>query len=413
MPQLLWRTNLEHLYWSPQLILLAVLGCIFIYSLLTNAIAKTILTLPIIFVAIGYLCARPIETLAEPEVMNEGKRLLAEITLVLVLFSDASRVRFKALRQNFQIPLRMLVIGMPLTIMLGMIVAYGFNPESGLAMALLTAAVLTPTDAALGQTVVTSVNVSERLRQTINVESGLNDGLVLPFVLFGAILASAGMEGANTDGLATSAIVQIIVGPLVGILFGWIFAKAMDAAQDQNLMAEAAGGVAFLVAAFSAYIGAEIVGGNGFIAAFVAGLVFGNSYKHKIHFIGEFMEGIGQLLTMFAFLVFGALLLPDGLEHMTWNVLLLAIIFLTVVRMLPIWVSLLGTGLTSREKLFLGWFGPRGLASILFTLIILDEFDFPGEEELLACVSMTVFLSIILHGVSAAPLSKWIGRNAA
>ena len=133
-----WRTNLEHLLWSSELILLAVLGCIFIYSLLTNAITETIVTLPIIFMVVGYLCARPIEALAEPEVMNEGKRLLAEITLVLVLFLDASRVRFTALRQNFKIPLRMLVVGMPLTIGLGMIIAYGFNPESGLAMALLT-----------------------------------------------------------------------------------------------------------------------------------------------------------------------------------------------------------------------------------------------------------------------------------
>jgi NhaP-type Na+/H+ or K+/H+ antiporter len=148
------------------------------------------------------------------------------------------------------------------------------NPESELAMALLTAAVLTPTDAALGQTVVTNADVPERLRQTINDESGLNDGPVLPFVLFGAILASAGMEGANTDGLATSALVQIIAGPLVGIAFGWTFAKAMDLAQDQNLMAEAAGGVAVLSVAFSAYIGAEFVGGNGFIAAFVAGVCF-------------------------------------------------------------------------------------------------------------------------------------------
>jgi NhaP-type Na+/H+ or K+/H+ antiporter len=138
---------------------------------------------------------------------------------------------------------------------------------------------------------------------------------------------------------------------------------------------------------------------------------FGNTYKHNIHFIGEFMEGVGQILTMFAFLVFGALLLPDGIEHLSWKPIAVAIMFLTVVRMLPIWLSLLGTDLALREKLFLGWFGPRGLASILFTLIMTDEFDFPGEAELLACVSMTVFLSIIVHGVSAAPLSKWIGKE--
>ena len=403
---------MDAMHWSTDLILLAILASVFVYSLLTNAIAKTIITLPIIFMIVGYLCARPIEAMAEPKILDEGKRLLAEITLVLVLFSDASHVRFKTLRMSFNIPLRMLVIGLPLTIGLGMCVAYLLNPESGLAMALLTAAVLTPTDAALGQSVVSSTDVPEELRQTINVESGLNDGLVLPFVLFGAILASAGMAGASTDGLAISAILQVVLGPIVGIAFGWGFAKAMDVAQNRDLMAEAAGGVAFLAVAFSAYIGSEIVGGNGFIAAFVAGMVFGNTYKHEIHFISEFMEGVGQLLTMFAFLVFGALLLPDGLEHITWNAVVLSVLFLTVVRMLPIWLSLLGTGLKLRDKLFLGWFGPRGLASILFTLIMMDEFDFPGEDELLACVSMTVFLSIILHGISAAPLSKWIGRAA-
>jgi len=320
-------------------------------------------------------------------------------------------VRFNRLRETFQLPLRMLVIGLPLTLAIGTSVAYFLSPESGLAMALLTAAVLTPTDAALGQTVVSSPDVPTHLSQTINVESGLNNGLVLPFVLLGAILASTSM-GHTTDGLAFNAMQQIVLGPLAGIVIGWGMAKLMDAAQTRGVMAEASGGVAFLMIAFASFIGAEIIGGNGFIAAFVGGMVFGNTYKHEIHFIGEFMEGVGQLLTMTAFFVFGALLLPDGLQHMTWNAVILAILFLTVVRMLPIWLSLAGTGLALRDKLFLGWFGPRGIASILFTLIMIDEFDFPGEAELLACVSMTVFLSIILHGVSAAPLSKWIGRKA-
>lgn len=401
---------METMHWSVDLFLLGLLACVFAYSILTKAIAKSVLTLPIVFMAVGYASARPIEALAEPELLDEGKRLIAEITLVLVLFSDASHVRFKKLRENIALPSRMLIIGLPLTVVAGTAVAYLLNPESGLAMALVTAAVLTPTDAALGQSVVSSEEVPDRLRQTINVESGLNDGLVLPVVLLGAILASAGMGAAHTDGLAWATVVQIVLGPLVGVAFGWVFAKAMDWAQDRDLMAEAAGGVAFLAIAFAAFIGAEVVGGNGFIAAFVAGMTFGNTYKHEIHFIGEFMEGVGQLLTMLAFLVFGALLLPAGIEHMAWKVVILALLFLTAVRMVPIYLSLAGTGLNLQDKLFLGWFGPRGLASILFTLIIMDEFDFPGEEELLACVSMTVFLSIILHGVSAAPLSKWIGR---
>ncbi len=397
-----------------ELVVLAILACTFVYSLLTRAIAGTIITLPILFMGIGYAFSVPVEMLAEPEALASGKRLLAEVTLVLVLFADASHVRFNSLRANFQIPARMLVIGLPLTLAMGTLAVFLLNPANGVAMALLTAAVLTPTDAALGQTVVSSEDVPERLRQAINVESGLNDGLVLPFVLFGAMLVSAGMaQEPDTSGLLVSTVLQVILGPLAGIAIGWVMAKAMDAAQNRALMSEAAGGVAFVAVAFLAFTGAEIIGGNGFIAAFMAGMVFGNTYRHPIHFIGEFMEGVGQLLTMGAFLAFGALLLPAGLEHVTWRAVVLALLFLTVVRMLPIFLSLLGTNLRTRDKLFLGWFGPRGLASILFTLIILDEFEFPNEQELLACMSMTVFLSIILHGVSAAYLAKRIGRGAA
>lgn len=392
-------------------LLFAILLCVFTYSLVTKAIVKTILTLPIIFTVIGFVSADQVRDFADTSTLDVGARLLAEITLILILFSDASHVRFKRLRINFAVPLRMLIIGLPLTVGLGTLTAYLFSPESGLAMALLTAAVLTPTDAALGQTVVASKDVPPHLRQTINVESGLNDGLALPFVLLGAILAATGLGEAMTDGLARDAVMQIVLGPLVGIVFGAAFATSMDIAQTRNLMAQSAGGVAFLVAAFAAFLGAELIGGNGFLAAFISGMVFGNTYKHDIHFISDFMEGVGQILTMAAFFMFGALLLPAGLEHITWEAVLLSVLFLTVVRMLPIWISLAGTGLPLREKLFLGWFGPRGIASILFTLIMLDTFDFAREDELLACVSMTVFLSVILHGVTAAPLSKWIGRK--
>jgi NhaP-type Na+/H+ or K+/H+ antiporter len=234
----------------------------------------------------------------------------------------------------------------------------------------------------------------------------------VPFVLLGAVLAASGASDLQSSTFAMTILLQIVLGPLVGLAVGWGLAKAMDFAKDRDLIVESASGVVFLAAAFTAYLGSEIVGGNGFIAAFIGGMVFGNTYKHDIHFIGEFMEGVGEFLTIAAFLTFGALLLPAGLAHMQWKAILLAVLFLTVVRMFPIWLSLLGTGIANREKLFLGWFGPRGLASILFTLIMTDEFDFKGEDELLACVSMTVFLSIILHGVSSAPLSEWIGKRS-
>jgi len=224
------------------------------------------------------------------------------------------------------------------------------------------------------------------------------------------MLASTNMR--ETDGLALLAVTQVVLGPIIGIGIGWIAARSLDYVQQRDWIIGSAQGIVFLSTAFVSFIASVLVGGNGFIAAFVAGAVFGNTYRHDIHFIKEFMEGAGQLLTMAAFLVFGALMLPDGLAHISWSTVLVAISFLTIVRVLPILVSLAGTGLAMREKLFLGWFGPRGLASILFTLIMMDEYDIPNEEELLACVSLTVALSVLLHGVSASPLAKRIRSSA-
>lgn len=401
---------MEHSGTNIELIVLGVLVCTIAYSLLSKLVSNTILTLPIIFVAIGYLCAPVTQAIGTTVELRESARLLAELTLVLILFADASHVRFSGLKMTFAIPLRMLIIGLPGSIALGTLVVFSVFPAGGVALALLTAALLAPTDAAIGQAVVSSAKVPERLSQSINVEGGLNDGLVLPFVLLGAILASSNM--AETDGLALFAVTQVVLGPIVGLAIGWTAARSLVYVQQRDWIVGSAQGIVFLSTAFVSYIAAVLAGGNGFIAAFVAGAVFGNTYRNDIRFIKEFMEGAGQLLTMAAFLVFGALMLPDGFAHISWPTVLVAILFLTVVRVLPILVSLAGTGLAMREKLFLGWFGPRGLASILFTLIIMDEFEFPNEEELLACVSLTVALSVLLHGISASPLAKRIGISA-
>lgn len=392
--------------------ILVILASVATFSLFSKAISRSLLTLPMIFVALGLSLSAPLANAANPTLVHESKILLGEVTLILVLFADASHVRFRRLAQTWTLPARMLLVGLPLTIAVGTGFALLVMPEAGIAMALLTAALLTPTDAALGQSVVSSPDVPERLSQTINVESGLNDGLVLPFILVGAIFASTGTGAASSVGLLNEVVAEIVLGPLAGIAIGWGFAKAMDLAQDRDLMNESAGGVAFLSAAFAAYCLAVFIHGNGFIAAFVAGMVFGNTYRHDIHFISEFMEGVGQILTMAAFFAFGAFLLPDGLAHIQMTTVVLALAFLTVIRILPIVISLSGTRLPMSEKLFLGWFGPRGLASILFTLLMIDAFNLPNEGELLACVSMTVAFSVVLHGVSAVPLSMRVKSKA-
>lgn len=388
---------------------LIILLAFAVYSLFSKSISRSVITLPILFTALGLALSQTLQASLPAGLIYEGKKILAEITLILVLFSDASHVRFGKLVTEWTLPARMLVIGLPLTIALGTVVAYWMHPASGWAMALFTAAVLTPTDAALGQAVVTSDKVPPHLSQTINIESGLNDGLALPFVLLGAILAST-TGAAQTQGLALETLQQVILGPLTGIAVGWLAARAMDWAKSCDTMAQPAGAVVFLCTAFTAFVLAGLVGGNGFIAAFVAGMVFGNTYRHNSHTIGTFMDGEGQLLTMSAFIMFGAFLLPTGLAYATPGTVLLSLLFLTLVRMLPIFLSLVGTGLALREKLFLGWFGPRGIASILFTLLMIDQFDFPKEEAFLATVSLTVGLSILLHGLTANPLSNRIGK---
>ncbi|MEM1130650.1 MAG: cation:proton antiporter [Pseudomonadota bacterium] len=393
---------MEPAAWHGETLLLVVLLGIGAYALCSNLLARAWITLPMVFVAFGYAISGPVETLGHGADLSHLQRLIAEVTLILVLFADASHVRFKSVRMNWILPARMLVIGLPLTIALGTLLVFAVNPAAGIGMALLTAAVLTPTDAALGQSFVGDPRVPVRLSETINVESGLNDGLVLPFVILGATLASMSMGGVHASDLPSAVLGQLAIAALVGIGFGWITARLLGFAQRKGWASAPAQGIVFVAAAFAAFLASQTLGGNGFIATFVAGMVFGNTYRHDPHSIRDFMEGIGQLLTIAAFLIFGAFLLPAAIAHMTWVAVAVAVGFLTFVRMVPIWLSLLGTETTLKERLVLGWFGPRGIASLLFTLIIMDEFDFPAEQELLACVAMTVVLSILAHGFSSA-----------
>ena len=391
-----------------------ILVGVIVYAVLSRRLEASILSLPMVFTLFGWLIGQGGIELVPMAAEHEVIQLFAEITLVLVLFSDASRVMLRELMQNYVLPARMLLIGMPLTILLGTLVAHWVSPDAPWMVALFIAAVLTPTDAALGQSVVSSPNVPLRLRQSINVESGLNDGLALPVVMIAAIV-SAEMAGIVVEGVPENVMLftlkQVTLGPLTGVGLGYLLARILDASIKARFITTSCQGIYFLIAAFLAFVTAELVGGNGLIAAFVGGLVFGNTLKSSADFIEEFMESEGQLLTIFTFLIFGAVMVPLGIEHATWKTVVLAILYLSVIRMLPIWLSLADSGLKSYEKIFLGWFGPRGLASILFALLFLERFHIPGGEEILACVVLTVMLSIVLHGVSANPMSARFERS--
>jgi sodium/hydrogen antiporter len=384
------------------------------WALISRRMATTPLTLPMLFVGFGYALGASGFDLLDARINSSLLHGFAEITLVLVLFTDAAGVHLRSLKHRAAIPARMLLIGMPLTIALGTVVAHWVSPDAPLILAVLVAALLTPTDAALTQSVLSSDKMPSRIRQAINVESGLNDGLAVPVIILAAILSAqvtgTSFEGAP-DNLYRFVALQLTLGPLIGIAVGYLLARLLDLAIARGDVTDSARGIAVLAGALSCFALSEWLGGNGFIAAFVGGLTLGNTLKADRTFIFEFMESEGQILTLLTFIIFGAVLLPAGLEHVNWHTWVLALSFLTFVRMLPIWASLAGTGLATSEKLALGWFGPRGLASILFVLLIDEQFNLPGFDAILAGVVLTVLLSIVFHGASAAPIANWFGRR--
>ncbi|MDH3701722.1 MAG: cation:proton antiporter [Alphaproteobacteria bacterium] len=380
------------------------------FALLSKRLEESVLTLPIFIVAFGWAIGPGGLGIVALTPSHGSIHILAEITLVLVLFSDASRIDLKRLIADHNLPQRMLLIGMPLTITLGAIAAVLLFRDMSWAMAFLLAAILTPTDAALGQSVVSNPVVPVRIRQALNVESGLNDGIALPFVLIFAIWAGASADASGAADLATFTLLQVTLGPAAGVAIGYAGAVAIDKASTHHWMAPSFEGIAILSVAALAFTAAELIGGNGFIAAFAAGLVFGATVQERCNFLLEFMETEGQILTLVTFLIFGTAMVPAAIAGFTVEAILYAILSLTLIRIIPIQLSLIGTGLSGGSTMFLSWFGPRGLASILFALLILEKHPIPGGDSILSSVVLTVLLSVLLHGVSAAPLAAAYSR---
>ncbi len=374
------------------------------FAMVARRLGTTVVTAPMVFLALG--AALSTTGLLPADKAEAGLHLVAEIALIVLLFLDAAQTDLGALRQRHVWPARMLTIGLPLSIALGALAAYPFLTGWSVAGLLLIASILAPTDAALGQAVVTNPTVPERVRRALTVESGLNDGLALPVVLLFASIAAQTMDGGQTNWLLFGAK-QIVLGPLVGIVAGLAGGKLLLYAKHHNLTAETFEGVGALALAGAAYLGAGQIGGNGFIAAFVAGLCFGSVVKGQCKFVYEFTESEGQLLSWGAFFLLGLALVPEALDHLTPSMLALVLISLFIVRPLAIWISLLGTDASSLTRIFLGWFGPRGLATALFALLVLEQIADELSDPVLAIAINAVWISALLHGMSAMPAARW------
>jgi NhaP-type Na+/H+ or K+/H+ antiporter len=381
-------------------------GLIVVYGAFAVWLGRFSITMPIIFVAVGALLA------PGGLVASEDVELLTEMTLALLLFADASTLNFRKVRDDALLPTRLLFIGMPLIIALGGILAFGLFPGEEIGFAFLLAAILAPTDAALGLPIFNNPRVPVRIRRTLNVESGLNDGIATPFVALFTALALA-EETHQTGGWLLSALSEIgfglAVGVVAGLVGGWLFATAVKRGWTSTT-GEQIGNLALALGAFWM---AKALGGNGFIAAFGAGLLFGHATRERLHVATEFTETSGTLLSLFVWVVFGANLVPPLLQSFNPLALLYALLSLTAIRLIPVAVSMIGAGLRADTVLMMGWFGPRGLASVVFTLMVYDSFLEADRsfDLLVGTAAWTILLSVVLHGISAVPLANWYGRR--
>jgi len=388
--------------WALPTIAIALLA----YAAVSGRLEGTPITAPMVFTGVGLLVGADTLGLVDPVASSEAVKLLAEATLALVLFGDASRIDLAALREEVSIPARLLGLGLPLTLLVGFGVGLVLLGALTWPEALLLAVILAPTDAALGQAVVTLPRLPSRVRQGLNVESGLNDGICVP--LFFIVLAIAQAQAGDVSDVAAFRLVteEIGYGILGGLVAGTLAAAVVVLAGRRRLIDGTWLQVVPLGAAVLAYSLADGMGGSGFIAAFVGGMVFGGLRRRHGGEVGYLIEELGGVLSAITFIVFGAVLLGPALGDATWTIALYAVLSLTVARMLPVAVAMLGTGARRPTVAFLGWFGPRGLASIVFAVILIEEGGLPHENLIVTTIMITIGLSILAHGLTAAPLAN-------
>ncbi len=392
--------------WESAIIAVAVL----IVAGVSRRLTGTSITAAMVFVFVGVLVGPLVINEVTEASAGKSVRTLAEATLAVVLFADASRIKHRVLRREYAVPLRLLGIGLPLTIVVGAALAAAIFDQLDATEAIVLAILLAPTDAALGEAVVSERRLPSRIRQGLNVESGLNDGICVPLLLIA--LAAADVEDNAATGAHAFRIVaeQIGYGVLGGVAAGLAAAAVVGFSYRRELITSSWLQVIPVAGAGLAYGIAAALGGSGFIAAFLAGAIFGTLVSRESEQASRLNEELGALLGGITFLIFGAVLLGPELKHVSWQMALYAVLSLTLVRMLPVAVAMIGSDARRSTVAFLGWFGPRGLASIVFAVIVLEEAHLPGAATILATTYVTIGLSVVAHGITAAPFAKRYAR---
>jgi len=383
----------------------------FVYSVVAGRVERSAVTGPIIFIVFG-LIAGPVGLgILDMDVQNIELRVVADLTLALVLFIDAANADLKTLRSHATIPRRMLLIGLPLCIVLGTITGMVIFPDIAFYELCILATMLAATDAALGKGVVSNKAVPARIREGLNAESGLNDGMCVPILLvFLALATGTGDEGGGTALVLQLVAREIGIGLVVAVVLTLIAVNLMDFSIKRGWFTDVWIQIPVVTLALACFATAQTLHGSGYIAAFVGGLIFGYFARQETHRLVMAGEGIAELLAMFTWLFFGSAVIGQLWSGMTLDVVIYSLLSLTVIRMVPNLIALAGTGEKLETKLFLSWFGPRGLASIVFFIIVVNA-HLPSESVLGHVVVCTITLCVIAHGLTANVWAKGIARR--
>ena len=383
-----------------------------IYSAVAGRIERSWISGPIVFTAVGFTLGPDGWGVLRINISGEGLRILAELTLAMVLFTDAANADFGVVRRNLGLPERLLLIGLPLTIVLGFVFAVLVFPSLDTLEIALLAAILAPTDAALGKPVVSNPTVPAAIRESLNLESGLNDGICVPIVvLLLGLAVGTQIEGGTVAHVVRVVVEAIGIGAIVGVALTWFTILMLRFAERRGWISEHWVEIPIVALAAACFAGAQAAGGSGFIACFVGGLLLsGLGARHKEELLRG-AEHMGEALALLTWVLFGGIVVARMIDRVTWLALIYAVLSLTVIRMLPVFLCLIGTRTSTVDKLFIGWFGPRGLATIVFAVLVLDE-KLPGNDTIMLAAGWTILLSVIAHGVSANPLVKKMVRRS-